>query len=39
MERGWFFYNLLLCNMIEVRWYIAIVLILIKAFVIVVSGI
>ena len=39
MGRGWLFSNLLLCSMIEVRWYIAIMLILVKVFVIVFSGI
>ena len=39
MGRGWLFSNLLLCSMIEVRWYIAIVLILVKAFIIVFYGI
>ena len=37
--RGWLFSNLLLCSMIEVRWYTAIVLILVRVFVIVFYGI
>ena len=39
MGSDWLFSSLLLCNMIEVRWCIAIVLILVKAFVVVVYGI
>ena len=39
MERNWLFSNLLLCNMMEVKWCIAIVFILIRAFVMEVSRI
>ena len=39
MRRGWLFSSLLLCNMMEVRWCITIVFILVSAFVMVVFGI
>ena len=37
--KGWLFLNLLLCSIIEVRWCIASVLILVRAFVILNFGI
>ena len=36
MGRGWFVSNLLLCSIIDVRWWIDIMLILISTFVILV---